>query len=56
MAAIDNLTSLHEHEEELRGQSLAEIQARADLSDHWSLIAEAMNAIYAFTHDIADVL
>jgi hypothetical protein len=51
-----NLTSLHEHEEELRGQSLAEIQARADLSDHWSLIAEAKNAIYAFTHDIADVL
>ncbi len=51
MAAIDNLTSLHKHEEELRAQSLAEIQAKADLSDHWTLIAEAMNAIYAFTHD-----
>src|ERR1700758_4153179 len=51
MAATDNLTSLHKHEEELRARSLAAIEADAPLSDHWSLVAEAMNAIYAFTHD-----
>jgi hypothetical protein len=51
MTASDNLTSLHKHEEELRARSLAAIQANAALSDHWSLLSEAMNAIYAFTHD-----
>jgi hypothetical protein len=49
--ATDNLTSLHEHEEKLRAGSLAAIEANATLSDHWNLVAEAMNAIYAFTHD-----
>src|SRR5437660_1498454 len=49
MAGIDNLTSLHKHEEELRAQSVAEIQAKADLSDHWTRIATAMNAMYALT-------
>ena len=53
MAATDNLTSLHKHEEELRARSLAAIEADAPLSDHWNLVAEAMNAIYAFTHDHA---
>ena len=53
MAATDNLTSLHKHEEELRARSLAAIEADASLSDHWNLVAEAMNAIYAFTHDHA---
>jgi hypothetical protein len=43
--------SLHKHEEDLRVQSLAEIAAKPDLTDHWTLIAEAMNAIWAFTHD-----
>jgi hypothetical protein len=51
MAATDNLGSLHKHEEELRTKSLATIKADAALSDHWILVAEAMNAIYAFTHD-----
>ena len=51
MAATDNLTSLHDHEEELRSRSLAVIKADAALSDHWDLVAEAMNAIYAFSHD-----
>jgi hypothetical protein len=51
MAATDNLSSLHKHEEELRAQSLETIKADAALSDHWNLVAEAMNAIYAFTHD-----
>jgi hypothetical protein len=53
MAATDNLTSLHKHEEELRARSLAAIEADAPLSDHWNLVAEAMNAIFAFTHDHA---
>jgi hypothetical protein len=45
MAATDNLTSLHKREEELRAGSLGAIGADAALSD------EAMNAIWAFTHD-----
>jgi hypothetical protein len=53
MTATDNLSSLHWHEEELRARSLAIIEADASLSDHWNLVAEAMNAIYAFTHDHA---
>jgi hypothetical protein len=51
MAAVDNLTSLHKHEEDIRAQSLAEIQAKSHLTDHWSVVAEAMNVVYAFTHD-----
>jgi hypothetical protein len=51
MQTTDNLTSLHKHEEELRLRSLAAIEADPARSDHWRLVAEAMNAIYAFTHD-----
>jgi hypothetical protein len=51
MAATDNLGSLHDHEEQLRAQSLEAIKADAALSDHWKLVAEAMNAIFVFTHD-----
>ena len=51
MVATDNLISLHDGEEQLRARSLAVIEADADLSEHWNLIAEAMNAIYAFSHD-----
>jgi len=51
MVATDNFASLHQHEEELRSISLASIKSDAVLSDHWKLVSEAMNAIYAFTHD-----
>ena len=51
MAATENLIALYNLEEQLRATSLAVIQADADLSEHWNLIAEAMNAIYAFSHD-----
>jgi hypothetical protein len=51
MAATDNLTSRHKHEEDLRARSLATIAADAALSDHWNLVGEAMNVIYVFTHD-----
>src|SRR5271155_436685 len=51
MAASNNLTSLHEHEEALRKQSLDEILSSSDLTAHWNVVAEAMNAIYVFSHD-----
>jgi len=38
-------------EEQLRARSLVTIEANAALSDHWNLVAEAMHAIYAFSHD-----
>ena len=47
------MSSLHNHEEELRARSLAAIEADTALSDHWHLVSEAMNVIYAFTHDHA---
>ena len=51
MKAADNLVGLHRFEEDLRAKSLAAIEADTALSDHWNFVAEAMNAIYAFTHD-----
>ncbi len=51
MMAVENLISMHKHEEELRDKSLAAIEADPALTDHWALVAEAMNAIWAFTHD-----
>ena len=50
MAATDNLCSLHKHEEELRARSMTFIEADAALSDHWNLVGEAMNTIFAFSH------
>jgi hypothetical protein len=51
MNAADNLMGLHKLEEELRAKSLAAIEADLALTDHWNLVAEAMNAVYVFTHD-----
>lgn len=51
MDPIENLRTLHEHEQELRTRSLRLIESRADLRDHWRLVSEAMNLIYAFSHD-----
>jgi hypothetical protein len=45
------LLATHMLEEEVRAKSLTIVQADPILSDHWNLVAEAMNAIYAFTHD-----
>jgi hypothetical protein len=47
----DNIVMLHEHEEKLRIQSLTLIAKRADLTDHWKLIQEAMNVIFAFVNE-----
>jgi hypothetical protein len=49
--AKDNLTSLHEHEERLRSESLALIAKHADLKDHHALVQEAMNLTWAFTQE-----
>jgi hypothetical protein len=51
--ATENLHSLHRHEEDLRAKSLEAINARADLREHFELVSEAMNVIYAFSHDHA---
>jgi hypothetical protein len=51
IVSTDNLTSLHDHEEGLLAKSLAAIKADVALFDHWNLVAEAMNVIYAFSHD-----
>jgi hypothetical protein len=51
MLPTDNLVSLHKVEEELRAKSLAAIENDSALSEHWTFVAEAMGAIYAFTHD-----
>jgi hypothetical protein len=47
----ENYERLHKHEEQLRIESLAVIAKRENLSDHWKLVQEAMNVIYAFAHD-----
>lgn len=51
MTPTDNLTSLHDQEEKLRERSVAALEVDDALTAHWTLVAEAMNAIYAFTHD-----
>lgn len=51
MAATDSLISLYADEEQLRARSLIVIEGDTRLSDHWNFVAEAMNAIFAFTHD-----
>jgi hypothetical protein len=47
----DNLTTLHGEEERLRKQTLAQIEANQELRDHYYIIQEAMNLIFALTHD-----
>jgi hypothetical protein len=47
-----NLHSLHRHEEETRARSLEAIKNDPTLSNHWALVSEAMNVIYASAHDL----
>ncbi|SFO74478.1 hypothetical protein SAMN05216330_104464 [Bradyrhizobium sp. Ghvi] len=49
--AADNLTSLHGHEEDIRTKSVSAIHSDSGLCDHWSMLAEAMDVTYAFSHD-----
>ncbi|MCP3411658.1 hypothetical protein [Bradyrhizobium sp. CCGB01] len=51
MQPIDNLTTLHLEEERLRGEHLALTAANEELTDHTHMIREAMNMLWAFTHD-----
>jgi hypothetical protein len=44
----DNFEALHAHEEKLRAVNLALIKKRADLTDHYDLVREAMNVVWAF--------
>jgi hypothetical protein len=50
-APKENFDKLHEHEEQLRVESLALIAKRVDLTDHWKLVQEAMNVIFAFVNE-----
>ena len=43
-----NLASLYTLEEQLREKSLATINGDSTLSEHWTFVAEAMGAIYAW--------
>ncbi len=51
MDPTENLHSLHEHEQKIRSQSLEVIKADPALTDHLNIVSEAMNLIYAFSHD-----
>jgi hypothetical protein len=51
MEPIDNLVTLHAEEEKLRGQHLALTARNEELRDHIHMIREAMNMLWAFTHD-----
>lgn len=51
MAHLDNLKTLHEHEEKLRAESLAIVDKSENLKEHFRVIHEARNIIYGFTHD-----
>ena len=51
MEPTDNLHGLHGREEEIRSESLAAINRRGDLRDHWVILAEAMTVIVAFARD-----
>jgi hypothetical protein len=49
-AEHDNLNGLHGEEELLRAESLALIEKNDALKDHYRLVAEAMNLVFAFTN------
>ena len=51
MDPTENLRALHAHEEEIRAKSLAAIERHPALRDHWAIVAEAVNIIYAVSHD-----
>jgi len=53
MQPIDNLVTLHAEEERLRGAHLALTAGNEELTDHIHIICEAMNMLWAFTHDYA---
>ncbi|OGL52849.1 MAG: hypothetical protein A3G31_00425 [Candidatus Schekmanbacteria bacterium RIFCSPLOWO2_12_FULL_38_15] len=54
MALPENLSSLHRHEEQIRGDSLKHVDNNADLCEHLSMIHGAMAVIYSVAHDHAN--
>jgi len=48
---LDNLKSTHRHEEDLRAQSLALIEANPEWKQRLILIEKAMAVLFAYTHD-----
>ncbi|MGH7234528.1 MAG: hypothetical protein ACREF7_03755 [Candidatus Saccharimonadales bacterium] len=51
---LENLTSLHKREEQIRADSLHLIEENESLSQHLAMIHGSMNVIYAFAHDHAN--
>ena len=51
MEPLDNLATLHFEEERLRGVHLEQIASDEALQDHIYIIREAMNIIWALSHD-----
>ena len=47
----ENLISLHQHEEEIRGESFRLSEAHQNLGDHLAMIHGSMAVIYALAHD-----
>jgi hypothetical protein len=47
----ENLISLHEHEEQIRADSLRLIDAKPGFRDHLAMIYGSMGVIYALAHD-----
>src|SRR6266536_1302806 len=54
MAIPENLSSLHRHEEQIRGDSLKLVDNNADLREHLSMIHGAMAIIYSLAPDHAN--
>src|SRR5688500_10643967 len=48
---LDNLKSLHAHEEELRAENLKIVATDPTLSELFFLISNAMNVFFGFSHD-----
>lgn len=48
---LENLLSLHGHEEKLRADSISIINADASMIESVALVANAMNIFFGFTHD-----
>jgi hypothetical protein len=51
MNPTENLQRLHAHEEEIRAKNLTVIEQNPASRDHWAIVSEAMNVMYAFAHD-----
>jgi len=51
LADLDNLKSTHKHEEDLRTQSLAMIEANLEWKQRLILIEKALALLFAYTHD-----